>query len=154
MNGVLQMWSLRHAKKVFFALATLQHSLSLCCDRSAEMKETVSVLICEFHPWLDTPLTWDNRLRRGTIVMCIVVQIVNRMSTFGSRPASMGDNKTYNKLVLFFPLLSYESYSVFYSIPLDWTTRGSSAAPDSAVRCYWKDLENKWSCGGKGVAWY
>lgn len=42
------------------------------------ISETVSVFLCECLLWLDTPLTWDNQLRKATIVICIVVQFVKK----------------------------------------------------------------------------
>lgn len=65
-----------HAKKLLFTVSFVTQPLFSAS--AAEIRETVSVFMCECQPWLDTPLTWDNHQREATIVRCIVVQLVKK----------------------------------------------------------------------------
>lgn len=112
---------LSRAKKLLFMVAALKHSIFFCCDRSAEMSETASVFMCECHPLLDTPLTWDNRLRKATIVMCVAVQFVKK----NEHVLAQGQPQLVTAgLKINLVLSKFKSYCFFLSISLDWATWG------------------------------
>lgn len=124
-----------------------QHHFLLWQISWNEKKKSVSVFICECHPWLDTPMTWNNHLRKPTIVICVVIQIEKKNEHVWLK-ASLKCWQQDLKWIWLLP--SYESYCVSLSISLDWATWDFPSVQSTAVCCNSIVKKKKRSFIGRG----